>query len=96
VRILLDSEKTGRFKGGDKVRLLTRPEDIEILHDAEVTRYQLAARIEQVAYLGDHIEYHVQAAGASFVVSASKKQRFAVGTEVRLAFDPERFTIRAV
>jgi ABC-type Fe3+/spermidine/putrescine transport system ATPase subunit len=96
MRILLDSEKSGSFNGGEKVRLFTRPEDIEILRGAEVARYPLAAKIEQVAYLGDHIEYHVQAAGVSFVVSASKKQRLAVGTEVWLALDPAHFTIRPV
>src|SRR5947207_10614341 len=50
------------FSGGEKVRLFTRPEDIEILPSAEVTANQVAAKIEQIAYLGDHIDYHVQAA----------------------------------
>ena len=95
-RILLDGKKSGSFSGGEKVRLFTRPEDIEILPSAEVAANQVAAKIEQVAYLGDHIDYHVQAAGAFFVLSASKKQRFAVGAEIRLKLDCERLTIRSV
>src|SRR5438093_744072 len=95
-RILLDGKKSGSFSGGETVRLFTRPEAIEILPSAEVAANQVAAKIEQVAYLGDHIDYHVQAAGAFFVLSASKKQRFAVGTEIRLKLDCERLTIRSV
>ena len=95
-RILLDSKKNGSFSGSEKVRLFTRPEDIEILPSAEVAANQVAAKIEQVAYLGDHIDYHIQAAGAFFVLSASKKQRFAVGADIRLKLDCERLTIRSV
>jgi iron(III) transport system ATP-binding protein len=96
LRILLDGAKGSSFNGGENVRLFTRPEDIEILPMAEIAANQLAAKIDQIAYLGDHIDYHVQAAGTSFVLSTSKKQRFAVGVEIRLNLDPERLTIRPI
>jgi ABC-type sugar transport system ATPase subunit len=79
---------------GATVRVITRPEDIEILEAGGLAPNQLAAKIEEVAYLGDRFEYHVQTGGASFVVSAPKKQRYAAGDVVRLALDPARLHIR--
>jgi ABC-type Fe3+/spermidine/putrescine transport system ATPase subunit len=96
VRIFLDAERICAFSSGEKVRLIVRPEDIEILPTAEIAPYQLPAKIEQVAYLGDHIEYQVQTAGGSFVLSASKKQRFSAGAEIRLGLDAERLGIHPV
>jgi ABC-type Fe3+/spermidine/putrescine transport system ATPase subunit len=96
VRMVLDSEKGDLLSGGEKVRLIARPEDIEILPVAEVATNQLLARIEQIAYLGDHIEYHVKVAGVSFVLPAAKRQRFAVGGDVRLSLDPARLTVRPI
>jgi ABC-type Fe3+/spermidine/putrescine transport system ATPase subunit len=79
---------------GATVRVITRPEDIEILEAGGLAPNQLAAKIEEVAYLGDRFEYHVQTGGASFVVSAPKKRRYAAGDVVRLALDPARLHIR--
>ena len=93
-RISLNNELAISFQGGESVRLLTRPEEIEILPHGELQQNQLAAKIAQVAYLGDHFEYHVLAAGVSFVLSAAKKQRYSAGSEVRLSVDSERLTIR--
>jgi len=93
-RLELSDKLAVAFNGGESVRLLTRPEDIEILPDGVLDRNQLSAKIEQVAYLGDHFEYHIVVAGGSFVLSAAKKQRYAVGAEVRLSIDPERIRIR--
>jgi ABC-type Fe3+/spermidine/putrescine transport system ATPase subunit len=81
---------------GAPVRVITRPEDIEILDPGELAPNQLAAKIEQVTYLGDRFEYHVQTGGASFIVSAPKKQRHAAGDFVRLALDPTRLNIRSL
>ena len=89
-QIALNCEQSESFSGGETVRVVTRPEDIEILPMAEIAKNQIVGKIEQVAYLGDHFEYHMQAGGASFIISASKRQRFAVGAEVRLSFDPQR------
>lgn len=79
---------------GTAVEILTRPEDVELLPAGEICQNQLAARIEQGAYLGDRFEYQIHACGASFVLTATKKQRFAEGDAVRLAVDPMRLNIR--
>jgi len=43
--------------------------------------------------VGDHFECSVSAGGHSFVLSTGKKQRYSVGSQVRLALDPDRLTI---
>jgi ABC-type Fe3+/spermidine/putrescine transport system ATPase subunit len=93
-RIALRDDLGIPFNGGESVRILTRPEDIEILPGGELEQNQLPGRIEQVAYFGDHFEYHVMAAGVSLVLEATKRQRFSTGSEVRLSVDSARFTIR--
>jgi len=93
-RSALSSAVGEALADGATVRVITRPEDIEILDAGGLALNQLAAKIEQVAYLGDRFEYHVQTGGASFVVSAPKKQRYAAGDLVRLALDPARLNIR--
>ena len=89
----IDASSTGSLGDGAAVRVFTRPEDIEILPAGELSHNQVAARVEQVDYLGDRFEYHVRAAGARFVLPAAKKQRHAVGAQVRLSFDPKRMSI---
>jgi ABC-type Fe3+/spermidine/putrescine transport system ATPase subunit len=93
-RIALRDDLAMPFNGGESVRILTRPEDIEILPGGELEQNQLPGRIEQIDYFGDHFEYHVMAAGVSLVLEATKRQRFSVGSEVRLSVDSARFTIR--
>jgi iron(III) transport system ATP-binding protein len=83
------------FNGGDAVRVVIRPEDIEIFSHGECGHNQLTAKIDQVAYLGDHFEYHVHAAGVSFVLAASKKQRYSIGAEIRLNLDPGHLKIQS-
>lgn len=83
----------GEFTEGEKVRVISRPEDIEILPMGELGPNHVLARVEEVAYLGDHFEYNISAGGRCFVLSAGKKERYRVGAEVRLAFDPERLTV---
>ena len=92
--IALNDQLAIPFDNGESVRILARPEDIEILPGGEIEPNQLSAKIERVAYLGDHFEYHVAAAGVFFVLSAAKKQRYAAGSQVRLSIDPERFKIQ--
>ena len=82
------------FSGGEAVRILTRPEDIELLADGELLHNQLRANVQEVAYLGDRFEYQLQAGGNTFVLPATKKQKFLVGSEVRLGFDPEALNVR--
>jgi len=91
--IAVGAKSSDSLSDGIAARLITRPEDIEILPMAELAPNQVAARIERIDYLGDRFEYHVQVAGSSMVVSAAKKDRFAVGAQVRLSFDSKRLTL---
>jgi ABC-type Fe3+/spermidine/putrescine transport system ATPase subunit len=93
-RLFFDQNVNGSFVGGEAVRIVTRPEDIEILPQGELTHNQIRATVEEVAYLGDHFEYHVQFGGSAFVLSATKKQKHSVGSEVRLGFAPEALNVR--
>ncbi|HEY2919614.1 MAG TPA: ABC transporter ATP-binding protein [Candidatus Binatia bacterium] len=95
-RSVLSSVAGEALADGATVRVIARPEDIEILAAGRLAPNQLAATIEQVAYLGDRFEYHVQVGGASFIVSAPKKQRYAAGDDVRLALDPAHLNIRPI
>jgi len=81
---------------GSRVKVTTRPEDIEILAAGGSETNQLSAIITQVSYLGDHFEYVVEAAAASFVLAAPKKRRYQAGDAIRLALDPARVDIRAL
>jgi ABC-type Fe3+/spermidine/putrescine transport system ATPase subunit len=92
-RLFVYGDPSSRFAGGEPVRILTRPEDIEILPMGEISPNQIPAKIEEVAYLGDHFEYHLQAGGNSFVLSATKRERHSAGSEVRLGFDPKRLNV---
>ncbi len=92
-RLGLSHDHCGDFAEGEQVRVISRPEDIEILPMGEVCPNQVVARVEEVAYLGDHLEYSVRAGGRSFIISAGKKKRYPPGSEIRLIFDPDRLTI---
>jgi len=83
----------GRFGDGERVRIISRPEDIDILPMGDVSPNELIAKVDEVIYVGDHYECSVSAGGRSFVLSAGKKQRYSVGSNVRLALDPSRLTI---
>jgi ABC-type Fe3+/spermidine/putrescine transport system ATPase subunit len=93
--LAIDAALDCSLSDGAAVRLFTRPEDIEILPAGELSHNQLPALVEQVDYLGDRFEYHVRAAGALFVLPADKKERHAVGAQVRLCFDPQRLNVQS-
>jgi ABC-type Fe3+/spermidine/putrescine transport system ATPase subunit len=95
-RSALSSASAQSLSHGTSVRVLTRPEDVEILGAGEMTANQLAATIEEVAYLGDRFEYHVRTAGVRFVLSAPKKRRYRPGDAVRLCLDPGRLHCRSL
>ena len=92
-RLYLGNHHTPNLTTGQKVRIISRPEDVDILPQGEVGPNQLRAKVEEVAYLGDHLEYSVSAGGRSFVLSAAKKDRYPAGLEIRLVFDPDRVTV---
>jgi hypothetical protein len=42
--------------------------------------------------MGDHLEYTIAAAGRTLILPASKREPFAIGADIRLAFDPGHIT----
>lgn len=83
------------FADGDEVRILSRPEDIILLPKGEIGPNQVSGKVERVAYMGDHFEYTIAAAGRTLVLPAPKKDPYSIGADVRLAFDPSRVTALA-
>jgi iron(III) transport system ATP-binding protein len=80
------------FSEGAGVRILSRPEDVSLLPAGELAPNQVAGKVEHVAYMGDHLEYTIEAAGRTLLMPASKRDRYAIGAGVRLVFDPARVT----
>ncbi|MGN6732654.1 MAG: ABC transporter ATP-binding protein, partial [Candidatus Binatia bacterium] len=94
-RIPARMDSTGSLTDGARVRLITRPEDIVILPPDRLEPTQIDAIVEQVDYLGDCFEYYLRTAGALLILTAPKKDRYAVGAKVRLGFDPARLSLYA-
>jgi iron(III) transport system ATP-binding protein len=92
-RISLASSVAETFSGGDPVRLTARPEDFEIVPDTAPDRDYFAARVDQVAYLGDHFEYQVNAGETSFALASGKKQHYEPGSLLRLRIDPHHIKV---
>jgi iron(III) transport system ATP-binding protein len=89
-RVMVDGDIS--FGEGDGVRILSRPEDISLLPAGDLAPNQVAGKVEHVAYMGDHLEYTIEAAGRTLLMPASKRDNYAVGSGVRLVFDPARVT----
>jgi ABC-type Fe3+/spermidine/putrescine transport system ATPase subunit len=85
-RVAVQSD--GTFAEGDVVRILSRPEDIVLLPMGEVGPNQVVGKVEHVTYMGDHLEYTIAAAGRTLLLPAMKKDRYDIGADIRLAFDP--------
>jgi iron(III) transport system ATP-binding protein len=92
-RIALDENRCQEFSGGESVRVLTRPEDIQIVSQGELSQNEVPAAIAEIAYLGDHYEYNLRVGEMSLMLPATKRERFSVGSRVWLRFDPERLNI---
>jgi ABC-type Fe3+/spermidine/putrescine transport system ATPase subunit len=82
------AQLNGSFADGESVRILSRPEDVKLLPMGEIGPNEVVGKIERVAYMGDHLEYTIVAAGRTLILPATKKEAYAIGTDVRLAFDP--------
>jgi iron(III) transport system ATP-binding protein len=80
------------FSEGAGVRILSRPEDVSLLPAGELAPNQVIGKVEHVAYMGDHLEYTIEAAGRTLLMPASKRENHAIGAGVRLVFDPARVT----
>ena len=83
----------GELSDGAEVRVLTRPENVTLGPQGPATPNQITGRVENVIYMGDHLEYAVSAGGRSLALAASKKDRHQVGAEILLVFDPDNVTI---
>ncbi|HEY1375004.1 MAG TPA: ABC transporter ATP-binding protein [Candidatus Binatia bacterium] len=92
-RLSVGENHNGKFSDGDAMRIVCRPEDVHILPDGPVDTTEIKARVHEIAYLGDHLEYTVDACGRSIVVLAGKTERYAPGAPIRLAFDPAHLTL---
>ena len=92
-RLFVTSRLCGSFQNGEHVRIVSRPEDIDILPPGEVGPNQVMATVDEVAYLGDRFEYNVSSAGRYFLLSTAKKTKFSLGSRVRLAIDPEQVNL---
>ncbi|MBA2690771.1 MAG: ABC transporter ATP-binding protein [Burkholderiales bacterium] len=91
-RVAMQSGADGQFSDSEPVRILSRPEDIALLPMGEIGPNQVIGKIERVAYMGDHLEYIIGVGGRSLILPATKKERYPVGADVRLAFDPAYVT----
>ncbi|OGQ79382.1 MAG: hypothetical protein A3F90_01550 [Deltaproteobacteria bacterium RIFCSPLOWO2_12_FULL_60_19] len=89
----LDNDRGDGFADGAAVRVLSRPEDIEILPPGQSGGNSLKGKVTAVAYLGERFEYTVNVGGHSLLLAAGKRQRYAVGAEVRVAFDPNHLML---
>jgi len=72
-RLAVSAYSTDSLRDGAPVRLIARPEDIEILPPAELASNQIDATVEQVDYLGDRFEYYVR--GARIFLSVRSQAR---------------------
>jgi ABC-type Fe3+/spermidine/putrescine transport system ATPase subunit len=87
-QIAMRPEADAQLSDGEQVRVLSRPEDIALLPAGELGPNQVSGQIERIAYMGHNLEYTISAAGRSLLLPATKKERYAVGADIRLAFDP--------
>ena len=92
-RLSMGENHHGRFAEGETIRVVCRPEDVQILPGGPAGPNQVKAKVNEVAYLGDRLEYTVGACGRTLVLFAAKQQRYPACAEIRLAFDPAHFTL---
>ncbi|MGE5538185.1 MAG: ABC transporter ATP-binding protein [Gemmatimonas sp.] len=92
-RVAVESESDGHFRDGDAVRILSRPEEITLLPGGEVAPNQVRGTVAKIIYMGDHLEYTINAAGRSVTLPATKRETYPVGADIRLAFNPACITV---
>jgi ABC-type Fe3+/spermidine/putrescine transport system ATPase subunit len=94
-QVTMPLDTDGTIGDGAEVRVLSRPETINLLPAGEARQNEINGKVERVAYMGSHLEYTIQAAGRTVVMQASKKENYPVGAGIRLALDPEAITVVA-
>ena len=84
---------------GRSIELSIRPESVE-LRPPGGTSYSpgpIAATVEQVAYLGGSVQYHVRSSGGLAITALAPKavNRFAIGSPVNVSWDPAEALVLA-
>jgi spermidine/putrescine transport system ATP-binding protein len=75
---------------GSTIEISVRPECVAVGEPVGATETAVPGRVEQVAFLGTTIEYHVRTAGGLDLVARTPKSgmRFAVGADVAVRWEP--------
>lgn len=81
------------FQDGARVTLTCRPEDVLVRPGGEGSGLSIRGIVEEVAYLGGHVEYGVAVGERRLAVTGPHSQPCAVGDEVALVIDRERVTV---
>jgi len=92
-RLSIGENHHGSFAEGETVRVVCRPEDIQILPNGPAGPNQVKAKVNEVAYLGDRLEYTVGVCGRTLVLFGGKQGRYPAGAEIRLVFDPAHLAL---
>ena len=77
---------------GHPVELSIRPESVDLQpSNGSTARGTMASLVEQVAYLGSNIQYHVRTAGGVAITAVAPKagSRYPVGSAVDVTWSPE-------
>jgi ABC-type Fe3+/spermidine/putrescine transport system ATPase subunit len=80
---------------GATVHLSCRPEDLDLQPAGSRPDNSFMARVEEVLYLGERVEYRVRVGSHSFLVSAARRDRYDIGAELNLVLDTTGVTIWA-
>ncbi len=81
---------------GSAVHLACRPEDLKLAAAGSGAQNAFRAKVEEVLYLGERLEYRVRAGDSPpFLVSGSRRERFPIGAELDLVLDTSGVTVWA-
>ncbi len=77
-----------QYADQSSVVLSCRPEDLQLLPAGSSRETALRARVEEVLYLGERVEYRVRTSGDRvFLISSSCHDRYDLGAELDLVLD---------
>ena len=92
----LGSAALERYAADALVQLSCRPEDLRLIAPGATTANAFRATVEEVLYMGERVEYRVRTSAAhSFLVSASRHERFEIGADLDLVMDTTGVTLWA-
>jgi ABC-type Fe3+/spermidine/putrescine transport system ATPase subunit len=95
-RLLRLSPGTDIAPNGSTVAISCRPEDAALEPRGPLAVNRIPVLIDEVAYLGERIEYAVRTPGGrNFVVFGSRHERYAVGAALDLVLDTRDATVWA-